>query len=276
VLDRVVDKLALEMGAHAVVYREFQQDDLKWTDPLLSLGYYRVATPPAHFFRPSFQDLEHYCEALRSHYRKQIRRSIRKLEETGVKTTILSETKHILKTYTPELHGLYHQMRERADTKFDILSIEFLHELTRRLGNHVNLILLANGSKVVAFGWCLQTDSSFHMMYAGLDYELNDASDLYFNLHYAALDCALRRRVSKIELGLTADSFKARLGCYAEPLYVFMKGVGPFMSFIVRCGTNFLFAPKNTIPPFDAFKSNVVESLKSPGEARSCRQTRHE
>jgi predicted N-acyltransferase len=261
-LDGVIDKLALEMGADAVVYREFEQDDLEWANPLLKLGYHRVATPPAHFFKPSFNDLQHYCAALKSHYRKQIKRSMRKLEQAGVKTTILTEPEQILKVYTPGVHGLYHQMRDRAETKFDTLSIDFLRELPRRLGHHVNLILLADGPKIFAFGWCLRTNSHFHMMYAGLDYALNEKLDLYFNLHYAALDCALRYRVSKIELGLTAESFKARLGCYSEPLYVFMKGLGPLMSFMVRCGANLLFTQTPATPPFDVFKSSIFESPK--------------
>jgi predicted N-acyltransferase len=261
-LDGVISRLALEMRADAVVYREFEQDDLPWTKPLLNLGYHRVATPPAHFFKPIFEDLEHYCAALKSHYRKQIKRSIRKLKEAGVKTTVLTTPEQILKVYTSEVHGLYHQMREKADTKFDTLSIDFLRELSSRLGDQLNLILLADGSKIIAFGWCLRTTSHYHMMYAGLDYALNEELDLYFNLHYTALDCALRNRVSKIELGLTAESFKARLGCYSEPLHVFMRGVGPFMSFMVRCGANFLFTQRPATPPFDVFKSDAGNSVK--------------
>jgi predicted N-acyltransferase len=261
VLDGVIDKLALEMGADAVVYREFEQDDLEWSNPLLNLGYHRVATPPAHFFEPAFKDLEHYCAALKSHYRKQIKRSIRKLEQAGVTTTILTEPEQISKVYTPEVHALYHKMREKAETKFDPLSIEFILELSRRMGNQVNLILLTDGPSIVAFGWCLRTGSHYHMMYAGLDYARNEELDLYFNLHYIALDCALRSRVSRIELGLTAESFKARLGCYSEPLFVYMKGVGPFMSLMVRCGANFLFTERPTTPPFDVFKNGVSESV---------------
>jgi predicted N-acyltransferase len=234
VLDGVIRNLASETGIDAVVYKEFGQDDLEWTSPLLNLGYQRVATPPVHFFRPIFRDLQDYCAALKSHYRKQIKRSIRKLEQMGVKITILTDSEQILNVYTPALHCLYHQMRERADTKFDVISIDLLRELACRLGDQVNLILLADCSKIIAFGWCLRTDSSYHMMYAGINYEMNADFDLYFNLHYAALDCALRKQVSKIELGLTADAFKARLGCYSEPLYVFMKGFGPLMSLTVR------------------------------------------
>jgi hypothetical protein len=261
-LDEVVCELASRTKIDAVVYKEFRQADLEWTSPLLNLGYRRIATPPVYFFRPLFRDLQHYCAALKSHYRKQIKRSIRKLEQTGVDVTILTGSEQILKVYTPEVHGLYHQMREKADVKFEILPIDFLHQLASRLDDQVNLILLADGSRIIAFGWCLQTASSFHMMYAGLDYSLNDDLDLYFNLHYAALDYALRKRVSSIELGMTADAFKARLGCFSEPLYIFMKGLGPLMAPVVRHGSNFLLAREAKVPSFDVFKDDVVVNLK--------------
>jgi predicted N-acyltransferase len=261
-LDGVVRKLAAETATDAVVYREFERNDLDWVKPLLTLGYHRVATPPAHFFKPVFEDLDHYCAALKSRYRKQVERSLRKLRQAGVETTVLTDPEQIIKIYTPEVHGLYHQMRERADIKFDSVSIDFLHELSLQLGNQINLIVLARGAKPLAFGWCLRTDSSYHMMYAGLDYALNKELDLYFNLHYTALDCAFRNRISKIELGLTAEAFKARLGCYSEPLYVFMKGLGPLMSFFVRCGANFVFTPKPAIPPFDVFRQEGAVEAK--------------
>ena len=66
--------------------------------------------------------------------------------------------------------------------------------------------------------------SAYHAMYGGLDYHLNHEFDLYFNLIYAMLDRALAKRVSTIEVGLGGDAFKAKIGCYCEPLYVFAKG----------------------------------------------------
>jgi hypothetical protein len=44
----------------------------------------------------------------------------------------------------------------------------------------------------------------------------------------------------KLQVGQTANAFKARLGCYSEPLYVFAKGLSPLMSLIVRYGADLL------------------------------------
>jgi predicted N-acyltransferase len=259
VLDKAICDLAARTRTDGVFYREFGQDDLKWTNALLDLGYTRVMTPPTHFFKPAFQDLQHYCAALKSHYRKQIRRSIRKLERMGVETTVLTDPAEILRVYTPDVHELYYQVVARADLKQEVLPVEFFHQLSLRLKDEVELIVLSMGARVVAVAWCLQAESTYHMMYGGVDYELNADLDLYFNLVYAALDRALRKQVSRIHVGQTANAFKARIGCYSEPLYVFTKGLGPLMSRVVHYGARLLVAQKPVIPPFDIFKNDAVE-----------------
>jgi predicted N-acyltransferase len=270
--DRVITKLASEAGMHAVVYKEFGADDLEWTQPLLEFGYRRVATPPMHCFEPLFRDFQEYRAALRSHYRYKVDRSLRKLHNAGVEISVRTNPDDILNTYTPEVHGLYHQVVERSNTKLETLPIEFFHELTSRLEGQVDLVLLSKGSQVLAFGWCLEADSTYHMLFAGLNYDFNAELDLYFNLMYAWLDRALRRRVSKIEVGQTANVFKARLGCYSEPLFAFMKGLGPLRSLIVRLSADLMVARTATIPVRNVFKRNVnavavrgnLQPLRSP------------
>src|SRR5262249_50283908 len=211
VLDSVICDLASEANADAIVYKEFKKNDLEWTEPLIALGYRRIPTPPTHYFRPLFDDFAQYCAALRRHYRRQINRTKRKLRRPGVELMVLSDPQEILRAYTPEVHALYHQMADRATFKLEVVPIEFLRQMSLRLNGHVELIAICKEARIIAFGWCLHADSTYYTMYAGLDYQLNDEFDLYFNLIYASLDRALRKRVSTIELGLGADTFKARI-----------------------------------------------------------------
>src|SRR5262245_11446886 len=260
ILDRAVCDLATEARADAIVYKEFGQGDLAWTAPLLDLGYQRIPTPPMHFFKPAFEDFSQYCAALKSHYRQQINRSRRKLKEGGLEIVVLSDPEEILRAYTSEVHALYHQMADRATIKLEVLPIEFLHQLTSRLRGHVELLAIRKDTRIVAFGWNIHTPSSYHAMYGGLDYRLNHEFDLYFNLIYAMLDCALAKQASRIEVGLGGDAFKAKLGCYSEPLYVFAKGRGPVMSRIVRAAGHLLIARKPATPSFDILRSSEYAS----------------
>ncbi len=259
-LDRSMRELASSTKIDLIVYKEFMERDLEWIIPLLSLGYKQISLPPMQFFRPLFHDFAHYVAALRSHYRKQINRSIRKLKQAGVEISILTDPKQICAVYTPEVHNLYIQMLQKADLKFEALTIDFFREWTLQLGDQVNLIVLAKDSKIIAIGWCLHARAVYYMLFAGLDYELNAELDLYFNLVYASLDCALKKRVSSIELGMTANAFKAKLGCYPESLYVFVKGVSPLISLLVRYGASLLVSQMPTISCFDIFKKNGIQT----------------
>jgi Acetyltransferase (GNAT) domain len=274
ILDRVICDLATDAQADAIAYKEFGQGDLAWTAPLLDLGYHRIPTPPMHFFRPAFEDFSQYCAALKSHYRQQINRSRRKLKEGGLEIVVLSDPEEILRAYTSEVHALYHQMADRATIKLEVLPIEFLHQLTSRLRGHVELLAIRKDTRIVAFGWNIHTPSSYHAMYGGLDYRLNHEFDLYFNLIYAMLGCALAKQASRIEVGLGGDAFKAKLGCYSEPLYVFAKGRGPLMSRIVRAAGHLLIARKPATPSFNILRSsahaseNKVRRRQQPAQLR--------
>ena len=260
VLDTVICTLATEANADAIVYKEFGKADLEWTEPLLALGYRRISTPPTHFFKPWFDDFAQYCAALRKHYRWQINHSRRKLKRPGLELTVLTDPQHVLRAYTSEVHALYHQVADRAVIKLEVLPIEFLHQMSVRLNGHLELIAIRKEARIVAFAWCLHAQSTYYMMYVGLDYRLNNEFDLYFNLVYASLDRGLQKRASIIVFGTGADTVKSRIGCYSEPLYIFVKGCGALMSFVVRAVGNSLIAQTPATTSFNIFKTKVLEN----------------
>jgi len=265
VLDTIIRTLATEANADAIVYKEFGKADLEWTKPLLALGYRRISTPPTHFFKPWFDNFAQYCAALRTHYRWQIKRSRGKLERPGLELTLLTDPQEILRAYTSEVHALYRQVADRAAIKLEVLPIEFLHQISLRLNGHVELIAIRKDARIVAFAWCLHSQSTYYMMYAGLDYRVNNEFDLYFNLVYASLDRGLRKRASIIVFGTGADTVKSRIGCYSEPLYIFVKGCGALMSFVIRAVGNSLISQTSATPSFNIFNNKVLKNSSGGG-----------
>jgi Acetyltransferase (GNAT) domain len=260
VLDGILSNLAVDAKADAIIYKEFGHGDLDWTSPLLDLGYSRIQMPPLYFFKPMFEDFAQYCAALNTRHRRQITRSTRKLRQANFEVRVFTDAREILQVYTSEVHALHHDMASRATFSPEVVPIEYLHQIALRLEGHVDLIAILKDARIVAFGWCLRTHSSYHMTVAGVDYQLNREFDLYFNLVYAGLDRALRMRVSTIVVGMGADTFKSRLGCYPEPLYIFVKGRGLLMSLIVRAAGKFLMAQRVSPAPSDIFKKPGVAS----------------
>jgi predicted N-acyltransferase len=253
-LDAELDKLGGFIGADTIMYKEFGPADLEWTNSLLGLGYRRIVIPPMHLLPPSFADFSEYCAALRTRYRQQVNRSIRKLKHSGIETKVLTETEEILRLYLPEVHAMYCEMVARSDVKLEIFPIEYYQELTKHLSGQVELVALVKDTRIIAFGWCLYDSSTYHMMYAGLDYSLNRDYDLYFNLMYAGFDRALRKRLQRIHVGQTATVFKSRMGCDSEERYVYAKGCGPVMRPFFYYGAQFVVRKMPPNPPSDIFK----------------------
>ncbi len=259
ILDGAISELAIKTRSHAIVYKEFGNEDLGWLNALLEFGYRRIATPPMHVFAARFHDFEDYCANLRSNYRNQIMRSIKKMRRRQVDVSVLTDPQLIRLVYTPEVHNLYYQVVDNAAMRLERLSIEFFHHLASRLEGNIELIVFSQDQKIIGFGWCLEAASIYYMLYMGFDHAVNADLDLYFNMVYAAFDHALRKRVVTIQVGQIASSFKARLGCHSEPLYMFIKGRGLFSGLIIRYSAD-LVAQEPAIPAFNVFKSGVDET----------------
>jgi Acetyltransferase (GNAT) domain len=255
VLDGIMHKKAKQIGVDAIVYKEFGESDLQWMNPLLEAGYRRIPIPPMHVFSHPFTDFARYCAALKSRYRQQINRSVRKLKNAGIEQLVLTDAKEILKLYTPEVHALYLQMVTKSDVKLEVLPIEYFRQIAMQLSFEADLITLFKESRIIAFGWALRDGSTYHMTYAGLDYRLNHEFDLYFNLMYAGFDRAFQKGVATINVGQTATAFKARIGCDFAPLYGFAKGLGPVMSRFFYYGASLLVVQKPSSPSLDVFKN---------------------
>jgi predicted N-acyltransferase len=254
-LDREMLRLAAETRADAVIFKELAPTDLDATKPLLELGYQRVEIPPMHLLDPAFgKTFAEYCAALRTRYRQQVNKSVRKLKGSDIVSKILTDPQDILRHYTRETHAMYEEMTRKSDLRIEVLPYEYFCELVRRMDGRMELISFIQDERMVAFGWCCYDKMTYHMMYAGVDYRLNKDFDLYFNLMYAGFDRALRMGVSRIHVGQTATVFKARMGCSHEQRFVYTKGVGIFMSRLFRFGSSLLVIKKPSNPPADIFK----------------------
>jgi Acetyltransferase (GNAT) domain len=253
-LDSLMGEIARREGLSFLIFKEFGMRHLGHMDLLLRSGYHRAESIVNHMFPQGFRDLEEYCESLTSHYRKVIRRSRKKARVAGLRHVLLRGSE-IVPVYTPEVHRLYEAVVARAETVLEILPINYFQELIRHLGDRVSLTAIYRGDRVVAINWCMLDDRTCHLSECGLDYEMNAECDLYFNLIYEGLDDALRSGADRINLGQTADAFKARLGCDQERLFFYIRGTGRFSSWVLRQGAGLLFPDPPEVRKHEVFKS---------------------
>jgi predicted N-acyltransferase len=268
-LDRVLSQLAKELRAWFIVVKECDAADLAQLDRLQDHGYLRGDSLPMNHFEPRFRDLDDFCQALRSHYRYKINKSLKKFALANMRLETLVEPECILATYTEQVHRLYVAVVERAEHKLEILPAEFFREMVRRLPGEMSLSLVLQDERIVAFAWGLFHQGVFQNLFIGVDYSLNTDVDLYFNTMLRSIDFGMRAGAKDIFVGQSADDFKSRVGCYHQPRYVYLKATSRPFHWLVRKLKSLVFPPAPLQPQRDLFKPSEAEpsmvASKLPG-----------
>jgi hypothetical protein len=153
---------------------------------------------------------------------------------------VIADPSEMLAIYTPELHQLYLDVVAKSTLKLEVLPIDFFVELVRQLPANVELILIEDKARVLAVAWTLHIGGAYYCLFLGVDYRCNSQLDLYFNVVFAALDAALKKKPTRIEYGQTADTFKARVGCRRENRFVFARGTRWHTRLLSRYGQQLL------------------------------------
>ncbi len=225
-LETIMGDLARQHRAHVRVFKEFTSDECESMDGLLARGYQRASTPSMNLLEGRFADFDDYCASLRSHYRNDIRRSVRKFARSDYVVCRLRNAHDVVEAYSDDVHLLYESVLQRATHKLEHLPAEFFRELARSFPDMVSLTLVKHGDRVVAFNYALSHADCYYFLFCGMDYRIHRETGLYFNLMYRDLDHAFRDGLKLVQLGQASDRFKARIGCATIPLFFYIKAEG--------------------------------------------------
>jgi predicted N-acyltransferase len=252
-VDEALCRLARRHRALLVVFKELAEEDRDRSDHLLALGYVRGESFPMNHFSAQSGSFAEFSASLRSHYRYKIRRSRRKLERAGYRVEHLS-AREALDHYTDEVHGLYRSVVDRAEVRLEYLPRAFFAELARLFPEEIRFTALWKDGRIAGFAWGISGPMRHQNLFIGLDYRLNAEADLYFNLMAEDLAGAIAGGAREVEVGQTADAFKSRLGCCPRPRYVYVRGVGVIVDWLVRRAAGWFFPPPAPPPRRDLFR----------------------
>jgi predicted N-acyltransferase len=245
-LDRLMTELARVEGTPFLVFKEFDEEEVGRCDELTALGYERVDSLPMNDFPTRFRDFDDVVASVRGRYRNKIKHSQKKFKQSGLRVVHLRGAEGFDSMFTEEVYRLYLSVLERAEVKLECLPAEFFRELARQFPEDSSFTLIYQGERIVAFDCGLFHGEAYANLFCGLDYRLNEESDLYFNLMFHDVDFALRSGVRSLHVGQTADDFKSRVGCYSRPRYFYVKVRDPLGASLLRAARPWLFPP---VPP---------------------------
>lgn len=259
-LEVVLQQLVQRYRARLIVFKEFGDEARAYLDPLQQRGYCRGDGPPSYAMPKSFASLSAYCAALKRHYRYNIRTSQQKFERAGCRIVHLEDPAVIRRVYTPDVHRLYEAVVAKTDLKLEVLPHYFFHAFAEQLPGRATLSVVYRQDRPIAFAWGLASDTEHQGLFLGIDYEHNSECDLYFNMVYQFLDYAFQRGSKRISLGQTADCFKTRLGCSGSARYIYARGTGRLLSWLLRRCAGFLLSSRPILPAKDVFKDTEADS----------------
>jgi predicted N-acyltransferase len=260
-LDRVARQFARREWARLILFKEIDEAGCADLKPLESLGYRRADSFPMNRAEPGSRDFADYLSRFPSKKRRPIRRSQKRLAENGLRVVELFGRDGVAELYTDKVHYLYEAVANRSAVQFETYPPEFPRELARRMPDNSLFTLIYRGEEIVGFSLSLVSQTSFHGMVLGVDYDVNADAEVYFNLLYQSMDSAFRYGAREICIGQTTDALKHdKLGCYQVPLSIYVKGGRWTMRAVLKAGFSSIFPPRPLLYPRQESPPNADDS----------------
>jgi Acetyltransferase (GNAT) domain len=260
-MNRALRQLARREKAFLIAIKEFDAAECAAHD-FTQTGFLRCEIPPRHRMVGRFSSFDEYRNSLKARYRAEINRSVKKFAAAGFRAEQVYGPDRFCEVLTDEAHQLYRNVWDRSKYKLEFLSPDFMRDLARRFGPDASLTCIYHGERLAGFTIGLMSGSLYYNVISGLDYELNKLGDVYFNLFYNDMDFAWKRGAGEIDLGLTSDDFKSRLGSRIEPLYLYIDACRRPISWGLRAASPWAFPPLKPVESHNVFKSESAPAGK--------------
>lgn len=241
VLEEIASGLAKQTGAFLISFKEFAPETTELLQPLTRRGYRRADSVVTYTLAAEFPDFEAYYAARSKRTRANMRKTFQRFDEAGLRYVHVRGREQADQLYTDAMHTLYENVFARAQVKFEKVPAEFFRELARQMPEEACFTFAYQGERPAGFVCALTSGVYHNMLYCGVDYEVNAAGDVYFNLLYRALEPGFASGVDYIKIGASADEFKQRMGCASTQLSFYIKAVGFLPSLIFNSIAGLLF-----------------------------------
>jgi predicted N-acyltransferase len=263
IIDRICCQFASSIHARLILFKELAPAICEELRPLAALGYRRADSYPMNRADPKYHDFQDYLTKIKSKTRHECRRSQKKFAQAGLRVADLRGDA-AADVFTDQVHQLYAAVVNRSHVQFEKVPATFFRDLYRTLPGNAALTAIYRDDQIVAFASSLYSDTTFHGLYIGLNYDLNSQSDLYFNLLFHAMDLAYRRQPEAIFVGQSADTIKhEKLNCYQVPLSLYVKGGRWSMRWFLKLAFERIFPPQPL-----KYSSEYREASEKQSESR--------
>jgi predicted N-acyltransferase len=179
--------------------------------------------------RPGWNSFEDYSGSLTKKYRKRLLLIRNAKEKITVKTLSGEE----IRSFLPRIGELFAQTADRQFLKMGIIDERYFTELKKALGDQFFINGYFLNGKLIAFASHIIHTGLLELHYIGIEYALNNAYSLYFNILYDGVEQAIAMKKSMLELGRTAREAKASVGSVAVPSHDYLLVGNRVVNFLI-------------------------------------------
>ena len=245
-----VERLAKELRAGLVLFRDFYDEDMKFYDFLQGRGYGKIHNLPKAEIKIRWKSFDEYLNSMRSSYRCKIVKSMDKCAKADISIQILKN----FSANSRELKRLYDNVSHQAkEIKREQLSETFFQNLDNYLGEKSAVLSATKDGKIIGFMLVLFNDKELIPALIGLDYDYNREYHIYFNLFYRTIELAIDAGMEKVDMGITTLDPKKDMGSEIVALNMYMKHSNPLLNKIVSALFD-MITPPDTTGPRNVFK----------------------
>ncbi len=217
---RRMEQLARKMRAHLIAFKDFDQSYTATFALLQNNGFLKVDGLPSTELAISFSNFEEYLKTLSGATRYDLRRKLKKSSTVNIEKTIVDALDD---RTLDDVYRLYSQMVERHEMGFEIIPAKFFKLISQNMPHQVKYFLWRIDGKLVAFLFCLVSDTLLIDYFLGLDYAVAHQYHLYFVKFHDVMNWCLAHGIKRYEMGVTGYEPKRRLGFNFVPRYLYVK-----------------------------------------------------
>lgn len=174
-------------------------------------------TLPTCLFYNHFQSFESYMDALRSGYRRRIRKALKKGELLTIKSLSSAE-------FDDRHYQLYLNVARRSEYPLEVQGIEFFQHFE----GDITAIYYHN--EPLAFVLTCVEKRTLNFVFGGMDYSCRDRFDLYYNMLITIIKKCIDQKLDIIDFGQTAENAKLRLGAVLDNKFMCVITGSPMLN----------------------------------------------
>ncbi|WP_130470499.1 GNAT family N-acetyltransferase [Candidatus Magnetaquicoccus inordinatus] len=229
-IQRTLPEQAKRLQAPMIVWKDFAESDGALLRTLAANhGLFAMTSYPGTVCALP-EDKESYLRTLSGSRRHQLKKKWRRsASAVAVEMSVLQQPDA---ESLQEIHALFEQTYQRAETKFERLNSAFFQWIALSPPAHFLLLREKESKDLLAFMLCFRFPGYVVNKFVGFDYQRPREWLLYFRLWEAAVDWALANGARFIQSGQTVYGAKIAVGHLLVPLTNYGRHRNPVVHWI--------------------------------------------